>query len=93
MGRKNNFLPRAILCFFLSFLALVSFPAASFALTASQRLIYGQNNLVFYNPDEALCQPVYSGGDDSDAPSSGGGYDNHPVAGSDSRYSDGSESG
>ena len=52
MGRKNNFLPRVILCFFLSFLALVSFPTASFALTASQRLIYGQNNLVFYNPDE-----------------------------------------
>ena len=73
MGRKNNFLPRVILCFFLSFLALVSFPTASFALTASQRLIYGQNNLVFYNPDEALCQPVQNGSSSSDtaAPSSG----------------------
>ena len=73
MGRKKYFLPRVILCFFLSFLALVSFPAASFALTASQRLIYGQNNLVFYNPDEALCQPVQNGSSSSDtaAPSSG----------------------
>ena len=74
MGRQKHFLSRAVLCIFLSFLALVSFPTASFALTATQRLIYGQNNLVFYNPDEALCQPTYSGGDDSGAPS-GGGYD------------------
>ena len=63
MGRKNNFLPRVILCLFLSFLALVSLPANSFALTAAQRLIYGQNNLLFYNPDEAnSCAPGQSSG-------------------------------
>jgi len=52
MGYKKSFLFRTFLCLFLAFLVFFSSSSTAFALTDNQRLIYAQNNLIFYNPDE-----------------------------------------
>ena len=51
---KNFRLSRAFACLLLSFLIICSFSASTFAqtLNARERLIYGQNNILFYNPYE-----------------------------------------
>ena len=72
MGRKKASFFRVIICFLLSFITLFPSSTAVSALTDQQRLIYAQNNLIFYNPDENLkdCTTSAAGlvmGDDNAA--------------------------
>ncbi len=72
MGQGKTLVFRIFTCFFLSFLITASSIVNVFALTDRQRTIFGQNNLLFYNPDENLtdCTTSAAGlvmGDDNQA--------------------------
>ncbi|MBQ3309135.1 glucosaminidase domain-containing protein [Candidatus Saccharibacteria bacterium] len=65
MGRiKLTQLLRSIICFFLASLILsgiIATPAS--ALTDLQKIIFKENNIMFWNPDEGITEECYDGKD------------------------------